>query len=117
MTNKEIIEQILQFLYSGYLIPILFILLIVYFRFRNKINLLRYKFLYDICVIAIFIFSIDIMIFPHKYNPVDRSTIYSQDLEFIINNYEKNKTQELVQFNIKDKILEEFKYVNDVKKQ
>lgn len=117
MIHKEIIEQILQFLYSGYLVPITFILLIVYFKLRNKINLLRYKFLFDICIIAIFIFSIDIMIFPHKYNPVDRSTIYSQDLEFIINNYEKNKSQELVQFNIKDRILEEFKYVEDVKKQ
>ena len=111
------IEQIFEFLYSGYLIPISFILLIVYFRFRNKINFLRYKFLSDICVIAIFIFSIDIMIFPHKYNPVDKNTIYSQDLEFIINNYEKNKSQELVQFNIKDRVLEEFKYVEDVKKQ
>ena len=111
------IEQVFEFLYRGYLVPISFILLIVYFKFRNKINFLRYKFLSDICVIAIFIFSIDIMIFPHKYNPVDRSTIYSQDLEFIINNYEKNKTQELVQFNIKDRVLEEFKYVEDVKKQ
>ena len=117
MTNKEVIEQILQFLYNGYLVPISFILLIVYFKFRNKINLLRYKFLSDICVIAIFIFSIDIMIFPHKYNPVDKSAIYYQDLEFIINNYEKNKSQELVQFNIKDRVLEEFKYVEDVKKQ
>ena len=111
------IEQVFELLYSGYLVPISFILLIVYFKFRNKINLLKYKFLSDICVIAIFIFSIDIMIFPHKYNPVDRNTSYSQDLEFIINNYEKNKTQELVQFNIKDRVLEEFKYVEDVKKQ
>lgn len=116
MINKEVIEIIFQFLYNGYLVPLTFILLIVYFKLRNKINLLRYKFLADICVIAIFIFSIDIMIFPHKYNPVDKSTIYSQDLEFIISNYEKNKSQELVPFNIKDKILEEFKYVNDVKK-
>lgn len=116
MINKEVIETIFQFLYNEYLVPLTFILLIVYFKLRNKINLLRYKFLSDICVIAIFIFSIDIMIFPHKYNPVDKSTIYSQDLEFIISNYEKNKSQELVQFNIKDKILEEFKYVNDVKK-
>ena len=115
MANEQTIEQVLEFLYSGYLIPITFILLIVYFKVRNKINLSKSKFLADFCVIAIFIFSIDIMIFPHRYNPIDKSTVYFQDLEFLIDNYENNKLQNLVQFNIKDGILEEFKYINDEK--
>ena len=110
------LEEISRFLYEANLVPISFILLVVYFIFRKKINLLKFKILADICVIAIFILFIDIMIFQYEYYSVDKNTSYYQDLEFIINNYEKNKTQELVQFNIKDKILEEFKYVNDVKK-
>lgn len=112
MTSKVLVEEFFQFLYSGYSVPISFILLIMYFKFRNKINQLKFKFLVDICVIGIFIFSIDIMIFSHKYNDVEKSNIYSQDLAFMIDNYENNK---LVQINIKDGILEEFRYRNDLK--
>ncbi len=96
-----------------------FILLIVYFKFRSK---LKYKFLTDTFIIAIFIFSIDIIISPHRYefliinHHLVKEQFYSQDLQFVMNTYENNKSQELTKINLKDGILEELKYIKDVKK-
>lgn len=112
MTKEELMRQVFEFLSSGYLVPITFILLIGYFKFRNKINFIRFKFLGDFCVIAIFVISIDIMLFPHRYYSLDKNSVYFQDLEFMMDNYENNKSQELVKFNIKDRILEEFKHID-----
>lgn len=105
-------RQVFEFLSSGYLVPITFILLIGYFKFRNKINFIRFKFLSDFCVIAMFVISVDIMLFPHRYYSLDKNSVYFQDLEFMMDNYENNKSQELVKFNIKDGILEEFKHID-----
>ena len=66
MTKQEILE-IFKFFYEGNLVPISFGLLVVYFIFRKKINFIKYKFLSDTFVIAFFIFSIDIALFPHRY--------------------------------------------------
>ena len=112
MTKEELMRQVFEFLSSGYLVPITFILLIGYFKFRNKINFIRFKFLSDFCVIAIFVISVDIMLFPHRYYSLDKNSVYFQDLEFMMDNYENNKSQELVKFNIKDRILEEFKHID-----
>lgn len=110
-------RQVFEFLSSGYLVPITFILLIGYFKFRNKINFIRFKFLSDFCVIAMFVISVDIMLFPHRYYSLDKNSVYFQDLEFMMDNYENNKSQELVKFNIKDGILEEFKHIDGTNKQ
>lgn len=119
-----IIEKVIEFLYGGYLIPITFILLIVYFKFRNKINLSKSKFLADFCVIAMFIFSIDIIIFPHRYTLVEKSIMYFKNGESIVQyengNYEKRnyvngKLQGPAQFSLKDKFIEDFQYVDGIK--
>ncbi len=99
-----------------------FILLIVYFKFRSKLKFMKYKFLTDTFIIAIFIFSIDIIISPHRYefliinHHLVKEQFYSQDLQFVMNTYENNKSQELTKINLKDGILEELKYIKDVKK-
>jgi antitoxin component YwqK of YwqJK toxin-antitoxin module len=119
-----IIEKVIEFLYGGYLIPITFILLIVYFKFRNKINLSKSKFLADFCVILMFIFSIDIMIFPHRYTLVEKSIMYFKNGESLVQyengNYEKRnyvngKLQGPAQFSLKDKFIEDFQYVDGIK--
>lgn len=124
MANEQIIEQVLEFLYGGYLIPITFILLIVYFKVRNKINLSKSKFLADFCVIAIFIFSIDIMIFPHRYTFIEKSIMYFKNAESVVHyedgSYEKRyyvngKLQGAAQFFAKDGIIEDFQYVDGIK--
>ena len=126
MTNEEILEEIFRFLYEGNLVPIAFGLMVVYFIFRGKINFIRYKFLSDIFVIAFFIFSMDIALFPHRYfnlikdylvvEDILKTNNYSQDFKFLMNNYENNKTDNSIKYNIKDGVLEEFKYIKDVKK-
>ena len=115
MISKEILQTVFKFLDSGYLVLITFILFIVYFKFRSKLKFIKYKFLTDIFIIAMFAFSIDVIISPHRYFNllkdyivIDR--IYSQDLQFVINSYENNKSQKLTKINIKNGILEEFKY-------
>jgi hypothetical protein len=120
------IEKIFIFLDSGYLILISFFLLIVYFKFRNKISFIKFKFLSDISVIALFIFSIDVIIAPHRYYYLIKDYVvkvdilktanYSQDLEFVINSYTNIKLEDSTKLNLKDAILEEFKYIKDVKK-
>ena len=119
-----IVEKVIEFLYGGYLIPITFILLIVYFKFRNKINLSKSKFLADFCVIAMFIFSIDIIIFPHRYTLVEKSIMYFKNGESVVQyengNYEKRnyvngKLQGPAQFSLKDKFIEDFQYVDGIK--
>lgn len=126
MSNEEILE-IFKFFYDGNLIPISFGLLVVYFIFRKKISFIKYKAISDIFVIAFFIFSIDIALFPHRYfnliknyvvvkQDILNTTNYSTDLQFVINTYASNKLDNLVKFNVKDEVLEEFKYIKDVKK-
>jgi antitoxin component YwqK of YwqJK toxin-antitoxin module len=119
-----IVEKVIEFLYSGYLIPITFILLIVYFKVRNKINLSKSKFLTDFCVIAMFIFSIDIMIFPHRYALVEKSIMYFKNGESIVHyedgsyqkiNFVNGKLQGPAQFSLKDKFIEDFQYVDEIK--
>ena len=118
------IEQVFEFLYSGYLIPITFILLIVYFKVRNKMHLSKSKFLADFCVILMFIFSIDIIIFPHRYTLVEKSIMYFKNGESVVQyengNYEKRnyvngKLQGPAQFSLKDKFIEDFQYVDGIK--
>ena len=125
MTNEEILEFFV-FFYDGNLVPIAFGLLVLYFIFRRKISFIRYKFLSDIFVIAFFIFSMDIIIAPHRYfnlikdylvvEDILKTNNYSQDFKFLMNNYENNKTDNSIKYNIKDGVLEEFKYIKDVKK-
>ena len=126
MTKQEILE-IFKFFYEGNLVPIAFGLLVVYFIFRKKINFIKYKFLSDTFVIAFFIFSIDIALFPHRYFNLIKNYLvvkqdilqinnYSTDLKFVMDTYASNKSKELLTFNVKDGVLEEFKYIKDVKK-
>lgn len=126
MTKQEILE-IFKFFYEGNLVPISFGLLVVYFIVRKKINFIKYKLISDIFVIAFFIFSIDIALFPHRYfnliknyvvvkQDILNTTNYSTDLKFVIDTYENNKLDNSVKFNLKDGVLEEFKYIKDVKK-
>ena len=126
MSNEEILE-IFKFFYEGNLVPIAFGLLVVYFIFRKKINFIKYKFLSDTFVIAFFIFSIDIALFPHRYfnliknylvvkQDILQTNDYSTDLKFVMDTYASNKLDNPVKFNVKDGVLEEFKYIKDVKK-
>lgn len=127
MTKQEILE-IFKFFYDGNLIPIAFSLLVVYFIFRKKINFIKYKFLSDTFVIAFFIFLIDIVLFPCRYfnliknyivvkQDILNTTNYSTDLKFVMDTYASNKLDTSVKFNLKDEVLEEFRYIKDVKKQ
>lgn len=126
MTKQEILE-IFKFFYEGNLVPISFGLLVVYFIFRKKINFIKYKLISDIFVIVFFIFSIDIALFPHRYFNLIKNYLvvkqdilqinnYSTDLQFVMDTYANNKLDNSVKFNLKDGVLEEFKYIKDVKK-
>lgn len=118
------LEAIVEFIYSGNLFIIIFILLIGYLISRNKLNLSKFKFFADFCAIAIFVFSIDIMIAPHRYEFIGNAILHFRNGETVIHykdgsyqkvNYVNGKLQGPAQFSLKDNYIEDFQYVDGIK--
>ena len=118
------LEAIVEFIYGGNLFIVIFILLISYLIFRNKLNLSKFKFFADFCAIAIFVFSIDIMIAPHRYQFIANAILhfrnedtveYYDDGSYQKVNYVNGKLQGAAQFSLKDGYIEDFQYVDGIK--
>ena len=117
------LEAIVEFIYGGNLSIIIFILLISYLIFRNKLNLSKFKFFTDFFAIAIFVFSIDIIIAPHRYNFIGSAILhfrngetveYYNDGSYQKVNYVNGISQGPAQFSLKDNYIEDFQYIDGI---
>ena len=124
------LEAIVEFIFGGNLFIIIFILLIVYFIFRifrNKLSLSKFRFFTDFCAAVIFVFSLDIIIAPHRYQFIANAIFhfrngetveYYEDGSYQKVNYVNGKLQGIAKKYSKDGIkIEEFNYVDGVRSE